>query len=257
MSRDLCRRCPAWGAEVVSSNIVGYQKITLAKGYTQIGIQFQEVGSDGVNTVNGLGFTGLNGYDWDSGEAGDELTIWDASKQGYLNTYLWAADDPLDLGIGANVWFDEGELAAADVDLTVGDSVFVKSSATAATAVISGEVPSSNNASIITKTLAAGYNQFANPFPVAISINDLTFTGLVGYDWDSGEAGDELTIWDASKQGYLNTYLWAADDPLDLGIGAGVWFDEGELATADVTIPVGGTVFVKAQNGGTVTFTAP
>ena len=35
---------PAWGADVVSSNIVGYEKVSLTKGYSMIGVQFVQVG---------------------------------------------------------------------------------------------------------------------------------------------------------------------------------------------------------------------
>ena len=39
--------------------------------------------------------------------------------------------------------------------------------------------------------------------------------------------------------------------------GSNVWFDESALAKANVTIPVGGSIFVFSKNGGTATFTAP
>ena len=70
-------------------------------------------------------------------------------------------------------------------------------------------------------------------------------------------AGDSLTIWDSTSQSYAATYYWTASDPFELGIGSNVWFDESALAKANVTIPVGGSIFVFSKNGGTATFTAP
>ena len=117
---------PAWGAEVVSSNVVGYYKLNLANGYTQIGVQLQNVGDDaGTIGLNDLSFNGLTGYDWDAGTPGDSITIWDSASQSYAATYYWTATDPFELGIGSNVWFDESALAKANVTIPVGGSIFV------------------------------------------------------------------------------------------------------------------------------------
>ena len=35
---------PAWAAEVYSSNIVGYQKLSLVPGYNMVAVQFANVG---------------------------------------------------------------------------------------------------------------------------------------------------------------------------------------------------------------------
>jgi hypothetical protein len=241
---------------VVSSNVVGYEKINLVKGYTQIGIQFQTVGAaDGTIPLNSLSFSGLTGYDWDAFTMGDTLTIWDAESQAYATTYAWSGEGSEDYDVPANVWFDDSELAEADVDLPVGSSVFIKSaSATPPQAVAAGEVLSDATSSI---SLSKGFTQFANPYPTAIKINDIAFTGLIGYDWDAFTMGDTLTIWDAESQAYATTYAWSGEGSEDYDVPANVWFDDSELAEADVTIPVGGTVFIKSASGGTATFTNP
>lgn len=107
--------------------------------------------------------------------------------------------------------------------------------------------------------LVKGYTQIGVQFKQVnidspIKLNDLKFDGLVGYNWEEGLVGDIVTIWNPDMQGYPVSYCWASDDPFELGLGNNVWFDESSLTTADITIPVGGTIFVKSANGGTVTF---
>ncbi len=247
---------PAWGAEVVSSNIVGYNKVNLVKGFTQIGVQFQNVGTDDQSIgLNDLQFTGLVGFDWDEFVAGDTLTIWDPTTQTYANTYSWSGVRSEDYDVPANVWFDEAELAEADVPLSAGDSVFVNSSSQETpTATVAGEVMSD---AAVTIQLSKGFTQFANPYPVAVKINDISFSGLTGFDWSEFVATDTLTIWDPSTQTYPNTYSWSGEGSEDYDVPANVWFDEAELAEADVTIPVGGTVFINSANGGSAVFAKP
>ena len=81
---------PAWGAEVVSSNIVGYEKVTLSAGLNLIGSQFVVVGG-GTATMNELttAMDGQSGYDDDSYDPTTELRIWTGS--GYAQ-YGWSGD---------------------------------------------------------------------------------------------------------------------------------------------------------------------
>ena len=78
---------PAWGAEVVSSNIVGYNKITLAPGYNLLGIQFSQIGgasldlSDAVILDETYGGYDSN-YDFKS-----TLRVWDPTTEKYI-TYV-------------------------------------------------------------------------------------------------------------------------------------------------------------------------
>ena len=114
---------PAQAAEVVSSNIVGYNKITLNQGYNLVGAKYVEVGGGdrGISKSFVLDES-FAGYD-DSYKFKTRLQMWNGI--GY-DTYGWAGnsgtevdDDPdldytwtdLDaeatnkkVGIGAAVW---------------------------------------------------------------------------------------------------------------------------------------------------------
>ena len=247
---------PAWGAEVVSSNVVGYEKVNLVKGFTQIGVQFQNVGAtDGSIMLNDLSFSGLAGYDFDNFLTGDTVTMWDAASQSYSVTYSWSGNGSTEYAIPANVWFDEGEFTGqAEVPLEAGSSVFVRSAA-AAGMTQAGEVI---GGATVKKDLSKGFTQLANPFPVAFDINDATYEGLAGYDFDNFLTGDTLTMWDAATQSYSVTYSWSGNGSTEYAIPANVWFDEGDFTgQAVVDIPVAGSIFIKAANGGSVTFANP
>jgi hypothetical protein len=86
-----------------------------------------------------------------------------------------------------------------------------------------------------------------------IGLNDLSFTGLVGYDWDNFVEGDFVSIWDPATQSYSKMYLWADSDPYDMLGGANKWMD-GDYAPAEEVIPVGGAIFIMSTNGGSATF---
>ncbi len=98
----------------------------LVKGYTQIGVQFQNVGADGVIGLNDLTFSGLKGYDWDNLAEGDYVTIWNPATQTYSTTYLWADSDPYEMLGGANMWMSGDYMPATEI-IPVGGSIFIKS----------------------------------------------------------------------------------------------------------------------------------
>ena len=118
---------PAWAAEVVSSNVVGYNKVTLTSGYNMLGSNFKLVGGENGTLTEVLDATALDGLDVDSGEFSAEILIWDGV--GY-DTYGWAGvvgDASMD-----NKWVDEGSWDAVDnVFLEIGKGCWIKSSADA------------------------------------------------------------------------------------------------------------------------------
>ncbi len=228
---------------------MGYTKLDLAAGYTQVGVQLQNVGADGVIGLNDITFTGLTGYDWDNFAEGDRVIIWDTSTQAYSTQYLWADSDPYEMLGGGNKWMD-GDYAPAAETLTVGSTLFIKS-ANGGAVLTAGEVASADSIEI---PLFKGYTQIANPYPKAVALNDIAITGLVGYDWDAFAEGDRVIIWDPTTQAYSTQYLWADSDPYEMLGGGNKWMT-GDYAPAEEVVPVGGSIFIKSTNGGTATFT--
>ena len=254
---------PARAADVVSANVVGYQKIQLADGYTMIGTAFQNVGVTNKLNVQDIKASGLTGLDWTfATTAGDTLLIWDASAQGYLTTFYYTGDSDPDgtmaaFGAEPGTWFDPVTFSAASEVLENGDAFWILSSTQNAQVTIAGEVPQSANAI----SIVSGYNMIANPYPKAVKVNDLfTCTGLTGLDWTfATTAGDTLIIWDPVAQGYLTTLYYTGDSDPDgtmaaFGAEPGTWFDTITFATAETEIPVGGAFWILSSGSGTLTF---
>ena len=117
---------PAWAAEVVSSNIVGYQTISLDAGYNMIGIQFVQVGGDAkdLSTVAELDDT-MAGFDED-GIYATQMMVW--RNGNYLPTFGWSGSsgsDYLDDSSLDNKWLN---LDYEETDDTVdfGHGVWIK-----------------------------------------------------------------------------------------------------------------------------------
>ena len=248
---------------MVSSNIVGYAKVSTVTGLNLVGVQFQAIGGNGVSDLNAtMAPSGLVGFDWDAGEGGDQLYVWDVANQYYATTYTYAGDSvpaeiTQDLGYDlSGKWMDGNMEPIAEMP-ALGDGLWIESTAASAEIVVSGEV----NTNAVTKTLVPGLNLIANPYPKALNINDATYSGLVGFDWDAGEGGDQLYVWKQDEQYYATTYTYAGDSvpaeiTQDLGYDlSGKWMD-GNMEPVVDPIPINGAVWIESTAlNGTVTFT--
>ena len=247
----------AGAAEVYSANVVGYTKVSLTTGLTQFGLQFQDVGAiDGsLSFKNGIKSSGLMGFDWQGTFAEvDFLSLWDPDSQSYSATYFWSATDDFSIVGEENVWIDTSYIPV-NVSLPVGSSLFLNTVSSEANVIISGEVAIEP----VTFELKPGLTQFSNPYPVAIPLNAIAFSGLTGFDWAGTFAEvDFISVWDPISQAYSFTYFWSATDDFSIVGSENVWIDTGYTVT-DFTIPVGGSVFLfhDGSNSASATFTPP
>ena len=173
---------PAQAAEVVSSNIVGYQKVNLSAGLNMIGVQFTDVGSTdaAVTSFAALDST-MAGFDADLNFA-NTMMVWNGN--GYT-TYGWAGTSPSQMSSEYaemdNTWLTLGLEPTDDTHPVYGG--FWVDAKTAGTITLSGEVL---NEGTKTVSLAAGLNMLANPFPATVDIS--TFGVLdstrAGFDAD-------------------------------------------------------------------------
>ena len=121
---------PAWAAEVVSSNTVGYSKLDLATGFTMVGVPFQTIGTANNVSVQAIKASGLTGFNWDTFESGgDTLLIWDPSQQMYPTEFIYTGDTQTEamtsMGIPAGVWFDMATFAPAVQEVPIGGSFWI------------------------------------------------------------------------------------------------------------------------------------
>ena len=230
---------PAWGAEVVSSNIVGYEKITLTPGLNMIGNQFLAVG--------GTTFQNINQMFKDSSEitagaddgAADSILKW--TGNGYGEIYYY---DDLDMA-----WESlDSPGVVSDATFAQGEGVWYKcASSSSITTVLAGEVPTN---AVYSVEIQTGLNFIANPYPMSICPNSASFSveGIVA-GADDGVA-DSILMWTGS--GYGNIYYY---DDLDMAWESldnpGVAIDENILE------PAKGFWYKHQGNGATLTFGKP
>ena len=118
-------------AEVVSSNIVGYNKVTLTSGYNLIGSQFVNIGQD-TQDINELfpGSNTLPGLDA-NGDFQSTLLVWSGS--GYA-TYGWMnATDGTDAGDDSynSKWVLQDFSDIANVTIGIGKGFWIQTPAAA------------------------------------------------------------------------------------------------------------------------------
>ena len=227
---------PAWAAEVVSSNIVGYQKVTLQPGFNFVAPQFTAVGGGAID----LQSIKLDVADEDA-TGGDSIQILDDGGS-TVETYFWFPKDWTASGENSG-WVDGSTGDPVDMTLDSGLSVLLDS-ASDATVTIAGEV-SPNAAEVVT---VAGFNFVGNASPVVIDIQDIQI------DVDDADAtgGDSIQILDDGGS-TIETFFWFPAEWTASGTKSG-WVDgsTGDLAEVDLA-PGQGFLLDIATDGTTVT----
>ena len=233
---------PAWGAEVVSSNIVGYQKLDLRNGFTIVGSQFLNVGADTKDIQELVASdTDMVGLDANLNFQ-TELRVW--SGTGY-DIYGWDSEGDPEVAGSDHKWVN-GDLQVMAFDIPVGEAVWIKSPA-AASITLSGEVPEGTTQS---QEIKVGFNLIANPFPVATSVQDIQLSDEIpGLD-ENLNFQTELRVW--SGTGY-DIYGWDSEGDPEVAGSDHKWVN-GDLQVVDVTIPMGQGFWIKSTTAGTVTF---
>ena len=234
---------PAWAAEVVSSNIVGYTKVSLAEGYNIVGAQFGNVGTGGmpVSSVQGDNF-----------QSGDQLRLWDADSNEYTSFAYYDvdndggvyADDTYKVNLGAG-WGDDDQIAV-NQQIDPGTGFWIENSE-ALVVTLLGEVKD-----VSTLEFSAGYNLLINPRPTQIDVSKITSTEL--------ESGDQIRFWDSVNNEYTSYAFYDVDndggvyedDTYKVNLGAG-WGDDDQVVPS-ATVGIGEGFWLETANSGTLTF---
>ena len=231
-SSGLDTAAPAQAADVVSSNIVGYQRLAIpAEGYALLANPFVEVGTGTTGQPVGYEINEMFADDTENSTAGnsaglgDQIQVWDSSTQGY-DTYFFSAR-------AGNAWADVSTpRVASDVSFEFGDGYwYLNRAKDAYTLTVSGEVSTKE----VQVTLAAsGYTLVCNPFPADLPLNseNIDWATAGSTAGNSAGLGDQIQLWDIETQGY-DTYFFSAR-------AGNAWADVGSprVATTE-SIPAG------------------
>ena len=227
---------PAQAAEVVSSNIVGYQKVTLVPGFNFVAPQFNAVGGGDLD----LQSIKLDVADADA-TGDDNIQILDADGNPVAQYFWYPAAW---FGGTESGWFDGDTGGLAEVSLANGLSVLVEG-VDDCTVTVSGEVPTTDAET----TAIEGFNFVGNSSSVPIDIQDIQIDVA-----DADATGDDnIQILDADGNPIAQYYWYPA---AWFGGTKSGWFDGDTGGLADVELAPGQGVLFEAVSAGTK-ITAP
>ena len=221
----LCAAISAMAVE--SENVVGYQTVTCASGFTVFAPTFLTVGGTPIT------YKDIKG----TFEVFDNLQFFDAAGD-VTFTATWYTLEAAGLPDG---WYDGEGNSLADTQILAGKAFFV-SLANAGSVTVKGEV----NKNAVTVTSEAGFTVTGNCMPKGVTYGALIVTGI--------EVFDNLQFFDAAGD-VTFTATWYTLEAAGLPDG---WYDgEGNSLSATV-IPAGQGFFLSTANAGvTIQIPAP
>ncbi len=228
---------PADAAEVVSSNVVGYSKITMnADGYTLIANPFVEVGTGDLIGIDDMFADDATGSTaGTAADRSDNILVWTGS--GYT-TYWYRKPK------SGSAYWAKGTTQTSDTLPTGAGAFYLNSAQTATELTISGEVRNEPQ----TITIAAnGYTLVENPFPAPLDIQTFAVAGATS--GTAADRADNILVWTGS--GYT-TYWYRKPKSGD------AYWAKGTTQTTDTIAPYTGFFYLSCGNEAfTVTIQPP
>ena len=222
---------PAWAAEVVSSNIVGYQKVTLQPGFNFVAPQFTAVGGGAID----LQSIRLDVADEDV-SGGDSIGILDAGGSP-IATYSWFPAEWTASGEKSG-WIDGETGDLAEVTLGNGLSILLDAATGTESVTISGEVSPVDSVVVSQQ----GFNFVGNSTPVSIDLQDIQ----IDVADEDVTGGDSIGILDEGGSP-IATYSWFPAEWTASGEKSG-WIDSETGDLAEVTLAPGQGVLLDASS---------
>ena len=192
---------------MVSSNVVGYQKLSIpANGYALLANPFVQVGTGSSEEPAGYAINDMFADDAANSTAGraqtqgDQMQTWDSATQGYT-TYFYSS--------WVNKWALNSAPRSATTDaFDAGDGYwYLNRGDSEYSLTVSGEV----SVQEVEVTLAPGYTLVCNPFPADLPLNgdSVVFASEGATAGRAQTQGDQIQIWDIASQGYT-TYFYSS-----------------------------------------------
>ena len=218
---------------MVSSNVVGYQKLTIAPdGYVLLASPFVEVGTGDSAELQTFAINDMFGGEVDqitagrNGSQGDQIQVWDSVGQTY-DTYFFSslADG------GSWATLSTPRVSTADDIPAANGYWYLNRSNNEFELIVSGEVSKSE----VSVTLDPGYTLVCNPYPAPLPLNneDIDWATSGATAGRNGSQGDQIQVWNAEEQSY-DTYFFSSM------VTGGAWalLSTPRIATTD-SVPSG------------------
>lgn len=228
---------PVIATEVTSSNVVGYQKLTLKPGFNMVPNSLVEIGSEEIIPIADMFGGDENATANRNADIADRIDVWDSTLQTYVSYFRMTNRQ------GTSVWwgrYDSTNVETEDAFPAVGAGAFYyNQAANDLVLTVSGQVKSTST----TWTIRPGFNLLCNPYPIDLAISGNTV------DWSSAVANrnadiaDRIDTWDATAQTYVSYFRMTNRQ------GTSVWwgrYDSTNVATED-SIPANQAFFYYSQ----------
>jgi hypothetical protein len=213
----LCAAISAMAVE--SENVVGYQTVTCASGFTVFTPTFLTVGGTPIT------YKDLSG----TFEDFDNLQFFNAAGD-VTFTATWYTLENASVPTG---WYDGDFNPLADTEITTGQGFFV-SLANAGSVTVKGEV----NKNAATITSVAGFTVTGNCMPKGVTYGAIVTTGLLDFD--------NLQFFDAAGD-VTFTATWYTLENASVPTG---WYDGDFNSLAATIIPAGQGFFLSTADAG-------
>ena len=248
---------PAWGAEVVSSNVVGYQKLTIYPEWTMIANPFVVVGENEAPIFNEMFASAKTTVtSGDGPTSSDNLQVWTGST--YTTYYFGNFNGEY----GAQydyVWYDANDDSGEPTQdwLPSGQGAWFKNNTGSQKVVtVTGQVATND----VVVSIGSSWTMLANPFPQDIPLNgDLVDWKAAGTTaGDSPTSSDNIQLWTGNtyKTYYYGNFGGEYGPEYD-----DVWYDVNDDSGEPTTdsIPFGTAVWYKNSSGTSfnITFQSP
>ncbi|HOM59501.1 MAG TPA: hypothetical protein PK770_06535, partial [Kiritimatiellia bacterium] len=232
----------------LTSQIVGYNTVTVYPGYNLLAVNFDGVGAGSLTlaelfpTTDGEGNL-LPGFTAGSGAStGDNILFYDASTEGYITYYLYKGAKTSDTK--NYKWVTTAGVVASDTPVASGSAFWYKKMAATTNAVtFAGQV--ANDASE-THQILTGYNMFSSIYPAAWNPNDLgvAYWQTCGAMAGNAGTGDNIRLYDATTEGYTAYYLYKGAKTSDTKNYKWVSAD-GNVVAMDTPVSTGSAFWYK------------
>jgi hypothetical protein len=247
---------------VESANVVGYNTINVKSDtWYLVAPQFTDVASenDAVDLLKVIDMSGVNAVAFANRATGAQIQIYSPASGGYT-TYYYINNGRLTIDgqtvTGQTGWGRSTTLATT-IPVTLGQGVWMKVGAaeSGASITVKGAVTTATS-----KTLTVGasgtWDICCNPFPTAISWENVVTEGFTPVPFANRAQGAQLQVYNADSKGYT-TYYYINNgrkviDGQTVNNLTG-WGRSTTLATGTFA-DVGQAFWVKAPTTGSLTF---
>ena len=238
---------------MVSSNVVGYKKVTLQPGLNLIGTGFTQIGGTDWQLKDLFQGTDVsNATAGEAADSGDLIQVFDPSVQGYANQYyFYYAGDGEEYDYKWYKRGDDDEPTEATINGINGFWYNFRGSQSM-TLTTAGEVSTND----VVVTIQPGLNLITYPFPADFDFTSLDWLAAGATTGEAADSGDLIQVFNPSVQGYANQYYFyyggdgeeydnkwykrgADDDPTSdvIPAGSGFWYNHRGSNSFTITLP--------------------